>query len=97
MHAGDVASLPLETLGFSQGKVEILSNTADEITLAVQADGPVILVATNNFLPYWRAWVAGEETQIFPVYHAFQGVYLEAGVHSIRLEYAPPYRLGSRP
>lgn len=82
-----------QSLGFTRNEVEILDYTPDRIVVSVHADGPGILVITNNYSPFWKVRVDGIQQTIVPAYHTFQGVYLEAGQHEVVFEYDPPYKL----
>lgn len=51
-----------------------------------------IRLVKENF--NWKCKVDGEETEIFPAYHAFWGVSLEEnGTEEAVFEYCPPYRI----
>lgn len=90
---GDAATILDRPLGFSRSEVEILDYTPDRIAVSVEADGPGILVMTNNYSPFWKVSVDGIQQMIVPAYHTFQGVYLEAGQHEVVFEYDPPCNL----
>ena len=92
----DVASPLLPQPGGEAGEVEVKGYAPDRISLSIRATGNSILVATNSYSPFWRAWVDDAEVHVFPVDHTFQGVAVEAGLHSVVLRYMPPYaiRLG---
>jgi uncharacterized membrane protein YfhO len=66
---------------------------ADRIDLETEATSPTILVATNSFSPFWKAWVDGHPVRLMPVDNTFQGVFIEEGGHSVTLRYDPPYAL----
>ena len=93
VESADVSDVLKWPLGFSQNEVEILEYTPDRIEISVEANGPGILVMTNNYSPFWKVWVNGVQSEIFPTYHTFQGVYLEADRHSVVFAYDPPYKL----
>lgn len=57
------------------------------------AEAASILIATDSYSPYWKARVDRAEVKLFPVDHAFQGVYVVGGQHEIVLEHAPPYAI----
>ena len=78
-------------LGFSQGRATVEQYTPDRLTLTTVANGPAILVVTNNYDPFWQVHIDGAKASLFPVYHTFQGVLLAAGRHTVALEYRPPY------
>jgi hypothetical protein len=92
----DVAPLFLPQAGGEDGEVEVEGYAPDRISLSIRAAGNSILVATNNYTPFWRAWVDNKEVHMFPVDYTFQGIGVEAGLHRVVLRYMPPYaiRLG---
>ncbi len=63
------------------------------IVLEVDARADSILVATNNYSPFWKAAVDGRDSRIFPVDHTFQGVTVPQGRHEVVLTYEPPYAM----
>ncbi len=83
----------IEKLGFQQSTIKINRYSPDIIQLDVQLDGNGILIASNSYSPFWKAFVDGEEKEIFPAYHAFWGIYLTKGHHQVSLDYKPPYKL----
>lgn len=89
----DARALPLGNLGIKGGKVTIETYTADKIVVRVDTDAGGILVVTNSYSPFWKSRIGGVEAAVFPVDHAFQGVYVNAGRHEVVLEYSPPYAL----
>lgn len=93
LRSADAADLPLDNLGGIDQEVGLISYTPDKIILEVKSKGPSLLIATNNFSPYWRAKIDGSRTRVFPVNHTFQAVYIESGKHQVVLEYEPPYAI----
>ena len=81
----------LQSSGEEGGTVKILQNDRDEIVLQVEMSRPRVLVATNNFSPFWKADLNGQPLIIFPVYNTFQGILIPKGSHTLRLRYLPPY------
>ena len=78
----------------SSGEVTVKYYLPDKIILSVDLNGSMILVASNNYSPYWKCKVDGEETEIFPAYHTFWGVLLKGnGTKEVMFEYCPPYRI----
>jgi len=93
LESADASAILDRPLGFSQSEVEILDYTPDRIAVSVEADGPGILVMTNNYSPFWKVWVDDVQGMIVPTYHTFQSVYLKAGQRKVVFEYDPPYKL----
>ena len=71
--------------------VDIISYKRDEIILQVHSEYSRPLIVTNNFSPFWKAEINDQPMTIFPVYNAFQGMFIPKGKHLIRLSYLPPY------
>ena len=81
----------------SSGEITFMRYSPDKIVLSVDLNGPMILVVSNNYSPYWKCKVDGEEAEIFPAYHTFWGVLLEGnGIKEVVFEYCPPYRIFKR-
>ena len=80
----------------NSGEINVKYYSPDKIILSVDLNGPMILVVSNNYSPYWKCKVDGKETDIFPAYHTFWGVILEEGKQEIVFEYCPPYQIFKR-
>lgn len=81
---------PLSEAGQSNpGSAQITRRTGGRVNIRATAERPCILVLSDQYYPGWRATVDGEDTQIFPAYHAFRGLFLEAGEHDIEFRYRP--------
>lgn len=91
MEKEDIQNIDIERITFSEGQVTLAEYSPDRIVLTAELDGPGILVVTNNYNPDWTCRVDGVEKDIFPVYHTFQGIYLDETSSRIELEYAPPF------
>ncbi|MBF0437409.1 MAG: hypothetical protein HQL77_18880 [Magnetococcales bacterium] len=76
----------------SRADIQIKSNTPDEIILKADFQTDGILVSLNNYHPDWKAEVDKSETKIFPVYHTFNGIVVQKGVHEIKMSYRPGYK-----
>jgi hypothetical protein len=79
--------------GQGSSQVTVSQYTTDQIVLDVQTETPGVLIVTNNYIPYWIASIDSEEVPVFPVDHAFQGVYISDGSHQVVLQYTPPWKL----
>ena len=87
----DAEDLPLQGLSSETAVIRLAHYSPDEMVLNVNSASNFILIATNNYSPYWKAFIDGVETGIFPADHAFQGLFVEKGRHEIVLRYTPPY------
>lgn len=71
--------------------VRVTSYRTDEVGLRVDAPTRALLVVTNSYSPYWKAWVDGEQVPLAPVDHTFLGLVVPAGRHEVSVKYSPPY------
>lgn len=54
-----------------------------------------MLVLAEYWFPHWRAFIDGEEVNVFKANHAFRGVWIPEGAHNIRFQYiSPAYNIG---
>ncbi len=60
-------------------------------TVDVDVDAPAVLVRAYGWFPGWRVTVDGEAAPLLRVNHAFQGVLLEPGAHTVEFSYRPPW------
>lgn len=78
----------------NSGEINVKEYSPDKIILSVDLNGPMILVVSNNYSPYWKGKVDGKEIEIFPAYHTFWGILLGGnGTKEVIFEYRPPYRI----
>lgn len=61
----------------------------DKITIQTKTDQASVLIVTNNYNPFWQATIDNKIKKVFPVDHAFQGIFVEKGQHEVVLEYLP--------
>lgn len=73
------------------GGVTLRERTPDRIRLSVEADGSALLVASNNYSPYWSCRVNGKPVPLLPAYHAFWAVPVAKGKSEVVFCYRPPY------
>jgi uncharacterized membrane protein YfhO len=55
----------------------------------VSADRPVMVVVIEPFYPGWSATLDGQPAVIWQVNHAFRGVVVGGGEHTIEMVYKP--------
>lgn len=78
----------------SIGEVRVVSRGSDRLELEFEAAQPCVLFLSHSYHPSWQATLDGEQAEILPVNHAFQGVYVPtAGKHRAVFEYRPEYAL----
>jgi hypothetical protein len=68
-----------------------LQQYADEVTkLDVNASGNNFLVFATSYQPKgWHATIDGKQTPLYKVDHAFMGIVVPQGKHSVEFRYAP--------
>jgi uncharacterized membrane protein YvlD (DUF360 family) len=71
------------------GAIELVKYSADEIELNVSTRSSKVLVVSNNYSPYWKAWIDGQTTSIVPADYTFQGLTIPIGAHRVVLRYVP--------
>lgn len=89
----DLNNFVTTTLTGSKEKVILNNYSPDMINLSVRSDGPSFLVVTNNYSPFWKAYVNGKEVKILPAYHTFMSIFLKNKETEVILRYEPPYSL----
>ena len=79
------------------GEVEILSWEDESLRLAVDADGPGIVVVSQSSYPGWKASVDGEHVPLLEAFGAIQAIPVEAGQHDVTLNFqSAAFRTGTR-
>lgn len=73
----------------SEGRAVITSYSLNEMRLEVEAANEGYLVLSEVYYPGWRAYVDGAEEPLLRANYAFRAVYLEPGLHQVRLVFAP--------
>ena len=71
--------------------VAVLSQNRESRKLAISLPQPGILVITDQYYPWWRWTVNGQDASAFPAYGVFMGLPLPAGESIIEGYYRPPY------
>ncbi len=71
------------------GMVEVASYRPGHIRLKVNAPEPVLLRMADKYDAAWRARVDGAAAPIRRADYIFQCLYVPAGIHDVRLDYAP--------
>jgi hypothetical protein len=72
-----------------QGKATILATSSTKVVIDAEADADCVLVLADAYYPGWKAYVNAKEVEVFPVYHAFRGVVMPAGRHTIEFRMWP--------
>lgn len=75
---------------YTKINIQIISYEQDQFELEVSNEANGILVVSNNYSPYWKAWINDQPTNIFRAQYAFQGIYLPSGTARLKFKYQPP-------
>ena len=66
------------------------------IELNVTAGGPRLLVVSENYHPFWHAYVDGEERPLFRANYTWKAVAVPAGEHRVELRFQDPIATACR-
>lgn len=77
------------SVAHSYQNVNIISYTPDRILIETNLDQAGILVLTDTYYSSWRAYIDGEETEIYPANVLFRGVFVPAGTHLVYFNLRP--------
>ncbi len=69
------------------GTAAITRYTPNEVSVAVTASAPALLVVSDNHYPAWRAFVDGEPAECLRADYAFRAVAVPAGKHTVEFMY----------
>ena len=62
---------------------------ADEMSFSVSTDAPGLMMLSEIYDTGWRAFVDGEEVEVYVADHALRAVPVPAGEHTVELRYDP--------
>ena len=71
------------------GQAQITRYEPNRIDVSTRADGPAILVLSENHYPGWRAYLDGRAVETLRVDYNLRGVALPAGQHLVEFAYRP--------
>lgn len=78
-----------------EDQVTIDEYQLDRITMRARSGGKGYLVYSGNYLPYWKAYVDGKESDVLRCNVSMMAVPIEGGDHEVRLEFHSRwYRIG---
>ncbi len=90
----DLGDLNIESLVETKLKPELIKYSPDQIVLKANLENPTILIISNNYHPFWSAYINQEKKEVIPAYHSFMALPLLKGENLIELKYQPPYKFG---
>ncbi|NNE09507.1 MAG: YfhO family protein [Gemmatimonadetes bacterium] len=78
-----------------EGSVVLHSDAPEVVAVQTENAREGMLVLSDTWYPGWRAFVDGEETELYRVSRIFRGVVVPAGEHEVVFRYAPaPFARG---
>jgi len=78
-------------------KVKDITYTQNGFVITVDCSANGLLVLSENHVPYWQAYVDGEQARIYRAYGTFMAVECPAGTSEVRFEFrSPPYETGKK-
>jgi hypothetical protein len=81
--------------GKGGGRVEVVSESNNRLSLQVRADDESILVLSDTYYPGWKAFVNGKKEKILCADYDFRGVVLPKGSNQVEFVYSPvSFKLG---
>jgi hypothetical protein len=76
-------------------QVRIAVYEPNKVVVRVKAAAPGYLFFGENYLPYWKASIRGEQVPLLRCNISMRAVHVEAGDHMIEMKYCSPwYRIG---
>ncbi len=79
----------------SPGAARLLTLGTQDLSIAVDAVRPALLVVLDPYDPRWEATIDGSPAPLYPTQLMFRGVPVPAGRHRVRLRYVPrPFQVG---
>ncbi|MEA3366082.1 MAG: YfhO family protein, partial [Candidatus Hydrogenedentes bacterium] len=71
------------------GTAIVTHRSANALTVEVNAVERCLLVVSEAYYPGWHSYIDAEEAEVLPVYHAFRGVIVPEGKHSVTFRMEP--------
>jgi hypothetical protein len=72
---------------FTNGSVQITEYSRHSIALRVESDGPMFVLLSDAYHPWWRASIDGEQTEVVRTDARFRGVFVPAGAQEVTLRF----------
>lgn len=72
-----------------QGNAQVTRYEPDHVTVRTTASRPALMVLSDNWYKDWHATVDGREAPILVANHAFRGVVVPQGTHTVEFRFQP--------
>lgn len=82
-------NVPPLNAGDDPGTADITQYNSLRVSIDVTANTNAVLVLSDAYYPGWIALLDGLPVMQFPVYHAFRGIFVPKGKHTVEFVYAP--------
>lgn len=69
------------------GSADVTRYTPNDVTIAVSASAPALLVMSDNHFPAWKAFVDGKPSECYRADYTFRAVAVPAGAHTVEFRY----------
>ncbi len=70
-----------------EGKAEIILEENGRVVVNTSLATDEFMIFTQNYLPGWRAFIDGQETEIYKVNSVFPGIFVPRGEHKVEFVY----------
>lgn len=80
---------PQDSQAVQNNNIEYTSINSQNISLQVESQKPAWLVMSQSFYPGWKAYVNGNETEIFAANYVLQAIKIPSGTHQVAFKYQP--------
>lgn len=78
-------------------RVKDITYTRNGVAITVNCTANGLLVLSENHVPYWQAYIDGEEARIYRAYGTFMAVQCPAGTREVSFEFmSPPFKTGKK-
>lgn len=71
------------------GSAQVTHRSRNDMTVEVNAAERCLLVVTDAYYPGWHSYIDGQPAELLPVYHAFRGVIVPEGSHTVTFRMQP--------
>jgi hypothetical protein len=80
-----------DNLVSNQASYKVLKYSQTEMQIEYSVKQPSIFSLADTYYPGWKAYIDGEETQIYKGNYAFRAVEIPEGEHTLFLKFEPTY------
>ena len=89
IESNDMLYFPHGSLEDAENSVEIVEYVDGTVRLTCNSNKDGFLVLNDLYYPGWKAYVDGDEVDIYKTDYIFRSIYLTAGTHEVVFSYEP--------